>query len=113
MRVHLIKEETIHEYIREQSISQRAFDNWLNRLRIADWEIPQDIINTFGTRGDIIGRRRVIFDVGGNNYRMICSYHFGRRNVHLYINWIGTHAEYDKLCRRNEAEGNQYTISKY
>lgn len=113
MRVHLIKESTIHEYIREQSINRRAFDNWLNRLQIADWEMPQDIIGTFGARADIIGRQRVIFDVGGNHYRMICSYSFGRRNVHLYINWIGTHAEYDELCQRNDADGNQFTISKY
>ena len=43
------------------------------------------------------GTEKVIFDIGGNNYRIICKYWFSRDDVHLYVKWIGTHAEYDKL----------------
>ena len=71
---------------------------------------PLDILETFGA-GDLLGRgsNRVVFDIGGNNYRMICKYAFGERQVHLFICWIGTHAEYDKLCAGRE----QYTITNY
>jgi mRNA interferase HigB len=51
----------------------------------------------------------VVFDIGGNNYRMICKYVFGEREIHLFVCWIGTHADYDALCKKNE----QYTISKF
>jgi mRNA interferase HigB len=40
---------------------------------------------------------------------MICKYRFGDRHVHLFICWIGTHAEYDQLCDNNE----QFTIANY
>lgn len=49
------------------------------------------------------------FNIGGNNYRLICSYHFGNTNVHLLIKWIGTYAEYTKLCSENK----QYEINNY
>ena len=55
------------------------------------------------------GTNRLIFNVGGNEYRILCKYQFGKKMVHLFVLWIGTHAEYDKLC----AEGKQYTIEKY
>ncbi len=60
---------------------------------------------------DILGNgsNRVVFDVGGNKYRMICKYFFGEKQVHLFVCWIGTHKDYDELCDFNE----QYTISNY
>lgn len=40
---------------------------------------------------------------------MICQYWFGASRVHLYVKWIGTHAEYTKLCNKDK----QYTIDDY
>ena len=55
------------------------------------------------------GSNRVVFDVGGNHYRLICRYHFGKNDVCLFICWLGTHAEYTKLC----ADNRQYTVFNY
>ena len=77
---------------------------------MGDWAQPGDIPKTFGS-ADLLGNGsdRVVFDIAGNNYRMICKYHFGVTSVHLYIKWIGTHAEYTKLCDDNK----QYTVNNY
>jgi len=40
---------------------------------------------------------------------MICKYHFGETKVHLFVKWIGTHANYTKLCN----DGKQYEIDEY
>lgn len=79
-------------------------------LKRAVWNEPGDIAETFGS-ADLLGNGsdRVVFDISGNNYRMICKYHFGETRVHLYIKWIGTHAEYTKLCDANK----QYTVNSY
>jgi len=68
------------------------------------------MITTFNS-ADILGNgsERVVFNIGGNKYRMICKYHFGETKVHLFVNWIGTHSEYTKLCN----EGKQYTVNVY
>jgi mRNA interferase HigB len=79
-------------------------------LSAADWSTPEGILDTFSA-ADLLGNGcdRVVFDIGGNEYRMICQYIFGLKQVHLFICWIGTHAEYNKLCDRNK----QYKISVY
>ncbi len=74
------------------------------------WKEPNEIITTFNS-ADILGNGsdRVVFNIGGSNYRLICKYHFGNTRVHFFVKWIGTHAEYSKLCN----EGKQYEINVY
>lgn len=110
MRVNLIKKQTIRNYVLKNAISKTSFEDWLSKIKVADWEKPGDIKSTFNS-ADLLGKNshRVVFDVGGNNYRMICKYAFGENEVHLFIFWIGTHAQYDALCGRKE----QYTVSIY
>ncbi len=42
-----------------------------------------------------VGDNRVIFNIGGNHYRLVThiNYDFGI----VYIKFIGTHSEYDKI----------------
>ena len=110
MRIHLIKKQTIEDYISENARSKSSFNKWLSIIKYADWNQPSNIQKTFGS-ADLLGggSDRVVFDVGGNTYRMICKYFFGEKQVHLFICWIGTHGEYDRLCNGNE----QYTVNAY
>ncbi|MEL6533771.1 MAG: type II toxin-antitoxin system HigB family toxin [Bacteroidota bacterium] len=110
MKVHVIKELTLFRFVQQHASSKAGIDIWRNLVPIADWEQPLDIVATFGS-ADILGKgsNRVVFNLGGNKYRLICGYWFGRRRVHLYVKWIGTHAEYDKLCE----SGNQYTVDAF
>ena len=61
----------------------------------ARWRSPSDTKRQFGSTVDFVGDNRVIFDLGGNKYRLIVhvSYAFGR----VLIKFIGTHAEYDRI----------------
>jgi mRNA interferase HigB len=110
MRVHLVTKETIDRYAADNARSKTSFVAWLSRTKYATWDQPSDIKETFST-ADLLGNGtdRVVFDIGGNNYRMICKYVFGEKQVHLYVCWIGTHAEYDELCSNKR----QYTIEQY
>lgn len=110
MKVHLISKQAIDSYILENARSKASFEIWYSILKNADWYQPKDIISTF-CKSDILGNKtdRVVFNVGGNNYRLICKYHFGKTKVHLFIKWIGTHAEYSRVC----SEGKQFIISSF
>lgn len=94
----------------ESSGSRLSFEEWLSKIKMADWNIPEDIKNTFPA-ADFLGKGsfRAIFDIAGNRYRMICKYSFGNANMRLYVCWIGTHTEYDRLCSLNK----QYTVFDY
>ena len=110
MRVRLIKRKPIEEFTARNARSRSSFSVWLTMISHADWKEPGDIVKTFGA-ADLLGHGsdRVIFDVAGNNFRMICKYHFGETKVHLYIKWIGTHAEYTKLCNNSK----QFDVNNY
>ena len=110
MKTHLIKVQSITDYVLGHQNSKIPFDNWLLVLRYASWNQPSDILNTFPS-ADLLGdgRNRVIFNIGGNRFRLICSYHFGKREAHLFVCWMGTHADYTQLCAKNL----QYTVSDY
>ncbi|HTE33648.1 MAG TPA: type II toxin-antitoxin system HigB family toxin [Chryseolinea sp.] len=110
MKVHLIRKETIEGFTEVNAQSRTSFKEWLTKVKYADWGKPADMRATFPST-DLLGKgtNRAVFDIGGNNYRMIGKYAFGDRQVHLFICWIGTHAAYDELCDSNE----QYTVSIY
>jgi mRNA interferase HigB len=110
MKIHLIRKETIEDYVVGHAGSRVSFKDFLEKLKYADWEKPTDIKATFPA-ADLLGKscNRVVFDIAGNSYRMITKYAFGERLVHLFICWIGTHAEYTTLC--NSAK--QYTANQF
>lgn len=110
MKIRLIRRETIEEFARQNAQSRVAFTEWLSKIKYAEWNAPEDMQATFRST-DLLGNgsSRVVFDIARNSYRMICKYFFGDKQVHLFISWIGKHAEYDKLCKKGE----QYTVSIY
>lgn len=110
MRVRMVKRSTLREFCNKHPDSEAGFDDWCEKVREANWLIPSDILKVF-TTADLLGNgsSRVIFNIGGNHYRMICKYQFEGRRVRLYIKWIGTHAEYSKLCKK----GLQYSVNNY
>jgi len=113
MKVHLIKSRTAIEYAETHAASRSSFEEWIYKVEHAEsWENPTDIRNTFAT-ASLLGKgsSRVFFDVGGNNHRVLCEYYFNKQidTVTLFIKWIGTHEEYDKLC----SKGEQYTVDLY
>lgn len=107
MKVHLIKKKTIMEFVENHGNSSNDFDKWLSLISAANWQTTEDVSKTF-TSVDFLGNgnNRMIFNVGGNKFRIICSYYFGQNFVRLYVKWIGTHAEYNQLCKT----GKQYII---
>ena len=110
MKAHLIKKQSIEDYVLKNARSRASFEIWLSIIKRVDWNAPNEIATTFNS-ADILGKGsdRVVFNIGGNSFRLIGKYHFGNMRVHLFIKWIGTHAEYTKLCN----EGKQYEIDVY
>ena len=98
MKVRVITEVSIYEYCTKNARAQSSFYIFLERLKNCDWSTLNDIKSDFPNLS-IIGdceNNRIVFDIGGNNYRMICEYNF-YKSCCLYVAFIGTHAEYDKV----------------
>jgi mRNA interferase HigB len=71
---------------------------WFAVVSKAHWSGPNDVRLQFGTTVDFVADNRVIFDLGGNKFRLVAhiSYAFGR----VLVKFVGTHAEYDRIDPR-------------
>ena len=99
MKVKLIKWSNVEKACNNDSQMKSAFRKFRKAITHCNWTKPNDIIKTFNS-ADIIKcskLNRVVFNVGGNKFRMICSYLFTKNKVFLYLKFIGTHSAYDKL----------------
>lgn len=67
---------------------------WYAHAKTADWRSPQDIKNDFRSV-DFIGDNRVIFDIGGNRYRLVARVSYTFKQV--LVKFVGTHKEYDRI----------------
>jgi len=67
---------------------------WYEVTKKACWNSLADIKQDFNSV-DYVGNSRFVFNIGGNNFRLIAIIIFASQKV--YIRFIGTHAAYDKL----------------
>lgn len=72
--------------------------DWFEKSQEAIWNSPAEVKNSFRS-ADIIDSKRVVFDIAGNKYRLICDIEY--RLKFVFIIWIGTHSQYDKIEVKN------------
>ena len=71
-----------------------ALDAWYSEARKADWSKMQDIKDRYAT-ASVISAVRVVFNIKGNDYRLVAAVDFGKKIV--LLRWVGTHEDYDKI----------------
>ncbi len=84
----------IKAYFTKHANARVSLQEWNQKTKKADWEDFTDIKKTFNSV-DNVGNDRYVFNLGGNNYRLVALIIFKMKKV--FVRWIGTHAEYDKL----------------
>ena len=75
-----------------------ALGDWYKRVSRCEWSCLADIKQTFNSV-DYVGNNRYVFNVKGNTYRVIVIIIFASKKV--YIRFIGTHSEYDRINAKN------------
>ena len=98
MRV--ISRRTLREYInskarhRDQKSLTNALNAWFAEVQRATWRNSDDIKRTY-TWASIVSADRVVFDILTNRYRLVTAVDYEKGIV--WIKWIGTHKEYDRI----------------
>lgn len=92
--MHVISFATIRAYSQQHADASIALRDWHTKTEKANWKSLADIKNTFGN-ADYVGNDRYVFNIKGNDYRLVAMIFL--QVGHVYIRWIGTHAEYDKI----------------
>lgn len=96
MRV--IAKRTLRGFWKKHGDCEEPLKSWYHEAEHANWKSPNDIKKHYPS-ASIIADNRVVFNIKGNNYRLIVkiNYDYGI----IWIRFVGTHAEYDKVDAEN------------
>lgn len=92
MRV--ISRKSLREFATKHPPAKAPLDAWFAEASRADWSNFSAVKAAYGS-ADVVAGNRVIFNIGGNKYRLIVKIAYRSRT--LYVRFVGTHAEYDKV----------------
>ena len=92
--MNIIAKGTIIYYINrypEAKISLLTWYHEFSKLNVTNF----NTLKVIYTNASIVGGNRLIFNIKGNDYRLLVSVNF--QKLAAYVIWFGTHREYDKI----------------
>ena len=93
----IISKTILAEFGVKHNDSVEALNKWYADTKMANWKSISDVKQSFNSVDyvDYVGNDRYVFNIKGNKYRLVVMMFFDIRTV--FIRFIGTHAEYDKV----------------
>ena len=95
--MHIISKKKLRDFWEDYPETKNALKAWFKIVRLARYKNINELRKTF-PRADLVGDK-IVFDIGGNKYRLITVIHFNRGKV--YVRDVLTHKEYDKEKWKN------------
>ena len=93
----IISLRTLHEFWNSKPAHAGAegpLRAWYHEVKGVQWATPGSVKAHYGN-ASILKGSRVVFNIGGNKYRLVVKINYPRRIV--YIRFVGTHLEYDQI----------------
>jgi mRNA interferase HigB len=90
----IIARSTLTEYWQKHPDTEQPLKAWFDDASRGNWQSQSEIKEVYAN-ASIVANNRVVFNIKGNNYRLIVHilYEIGI----IFISFIGTHQEYDKI----------------
>jgi mRNA interferase HigB len=85
---------TLRQFWETHPAAEQPIKAWVDEANQANWAQPADIKTQYRS-ASVLKNRRVVFNIKGNDYRLIVAIAY-RLGI-VYVKFIGTHAEYDKI----------------
>jgi mRNA interferase HigB len=97
----LFTARTLQNYSVVHADVRDELTNLIRILEVAAWTDANHLKNTCPFPSRPIGAKRVVFNLKGNHYRVICEVQYALPNSgkqgRVFVHFIGTHAEYDRV----------------
>lgn len=90
----IIARKTLIDFWKIYPDSEQPLKAWFQISKNAQWNNPADIKTQFGN-ASFVANNRIVFNIAGNKYRLVVALNY--RYSIIYIRFIGTHKEYDKI----------------
>jgi len=90
----IIAKSTLRAFWERHPNAEEPLLAWYRETEKADWESPAQVKEKYRS-ASCVGENRVIFNMKGNDYRLVVKINYPYRVV--YVRFVGTHVEYDKI----------------
>ncbi|MBR0752530.1 type II toxin-antitoxin system HigB family toxin [Bradyrhizobium jicamae] len=100
--VRIIKQSTLVQFAAANPKAKPAVGRWIKLVKAARWTSMNDLQMTV-PGVVVLNAERARFEIAGGNFRLIAAFSFKHQIV--FIKFVGTHAEYDKV--------DALTVAKY
>ena len=84
----------LRDFWRKHPQSEVPLRSWYAEASRAIWKTPAEIKEAH-RQASFVSGDRVVFNIKGNEYRLIVAVRY--RQQLMYVRFIGTHSEYDKV----------------
>ena len=92
--VRVISKATLSHFWARHPDARLPLQTWHADTLRALWKSPQDIRLRYAS-ASFVGNNRVVFNIKGNDYRLVVAVAY--RYAAVYLKFVGTHAEYDAI----------------
>ena len=92
--VNIIVKRAILFYVDKYPQAHTPLLTWYNEFLKENFKNFNELKSVYGN-ASLVGSNRVVFNIKGNDYRLIVSVNF--KQFAAYIIWFGTHKQYDKI----------------
>ena len=92
--MNVISKRALIKFYEQHPQSKSALEVWHSDAKKSTWCSPADIKKVYSS-ASFIQDNRVVFNIKGNDYRLIVHIDYPRKIVR--VKFIGTHAQYDKI----------------
>lgn len=90
----IIARKSLREFWERYPDAEATLKAWYYDVQQAIWSSPNEIRQVYAT-ASIIEHNRVVFNIRGNQYRLVVAINYAYHIV--YIRFVGTHQEYDRI----------------
>ena len=91
----IIARRTLKEFWEAgHSDAEQPLKAWFAEVSRATWSSMADVKARY-RHASVIDGERVVFNIGGNKYRLVVQINYAYRIV--YVRFIGSHQEYDRI----------------
>ncbi|BDD02446.1 type II toxin-antitoxin system HigB family toxin [Persicobacter psychrovividus] len=94
-RNRIISDKVIREFLLKHPTAKHVFERWLFDAKRGIFKNFDDLQKTF--RAPDKAGKNIVFNIGGNKYRLVADIRMTENRAIFYILFVGTHKAYDQI----------------
>jgi mRNA interferase HigB len=92
--MHVISFKILREFYEKHAAAKPYLTSWFKTVKKAEWNSINDLRKDYPS-AEMVVDGKVVFNIKANDYRLVAL--VGFRTKKVFVLWVGTHAEYDKI----------------